>query len=262
MGHQTIYMAPRVYGSFLTALGASRKEQSYADDFFRALGAAPLDFMDASNYEGATVIHDLNQPIDPRLSETYDCVFDGGTLEHVFNFPTALKNCLEMVAVGGQFITITPMNNYAGHGFYQFSPELFFNALSEQNGFVLERALFVYRDRWYTIANPKDIQGRVELITNTPVQLYASARRSEARSIFSAWPQQSDYATMWNRAASSPASASPGHAVKEMLVRAIPPLGRLQTRWRAYKRKKQCSPVNRKYFKPVDLDDATRPHLK
>jgi SAM-dependent methyltransferase len=254
VGHQTVYMAPRTYESFLSALGVTPKEQHYADDLFHALGATPLDFMDASSYEGANVIQDLNQPIDSRLSEAYDCVFDGGTLEHVFNFPTALKNCMELVKVGGQFIMITPMNNYAGHGFYQFSPELFFNALSARNGFVLEKALFVHRNRWYAMANPEDIGARIELITDEPVQLYVSARRSERRPVFAAWPQQSDYATMWSRAPSTPTAVSSSHAVKESLVNTIPLLRSLQMRWRTYKRKKQCSPANRRFFTPVDLD--------
>jgi len=42
----------------------------------------------------------MSQPIDTIHKNKYDLVFDGGTLEHVFNFPVAIKNCMEMVKVG------------------------------------------------------------------------------------------------------------------------------------------------------------------
>jgi hypothetical protein len=35
---------------------------------------------------------------------------------------------------------VTPANNQMGHGFYQFSPELFFRVFSQENGYLL-RAL-------------------------------------------------------------------------------------------------------------------------
>ena len=57
-------------------------------------------------------------------------MIDSGSLEHVFNISQALRNCLEMVESGGHFISIGPANNAMGHGFYQFSPELYFRILS------------------------------------------------------------------------------------------------------------------------------------
>lgn len=95
--------------------------------------------MDASKYEGASVVQDLNQPVPDSLKERFDAIFDGGTLEHVFNIPAALKNCMEMTKVGGRFYMHTCANNLCGHGFYQFSPELFYRVFSEQNGFEVER---------------------------------------------------------------------------------------------------------------------------
>lgn len=118
-------MSERRYRSELQALGVEQKEAKHADDFFRGLGATSVDVMDVSEYEGANILHDLNQPVSTQLTDAYDCVFDGGATEHVFNFPMALKNCMEMVKVGGHLIVIAPWNNYAGQGFYQLSPELF-----------------------------------------------------------------------------------------------------------------------------------------
>src|SRR5262249_4812315 len=72
----------------------------FADDVLVPLGYR-VDAMDNSNYEGATILHDLNAPIPSSLCESYDIVWDGGTLEHVFNFPLALHNSMKMLRHGG-----------------------------------------------------------------------------------------------------------------------------------------------------------------
>jgi hypothetical protein len=66
--------------------------------------------------------------------------------------------------VGGHFVIITPANAHCGHGFYQFSPELFYSALCAENGFWVERLLFVYRNQWFSVRKPADLKERVELL--------------------------------------------------------------------------------------------------
>ena len=107
--------------------------------YLRLLGATEVLALDASPYEGAEVIHDLNHPVPPALVGQFDLLVDGGTLEHVFHFPNAIANCMRMLRTGGRLMLFTPGNNYLGHGFYQFSPELFFRVLSPENGFQVER---------------------------------------------------------------------------------------------------------------------------
>ena len=231
----------------------------HAEPCFLSLGASKVYSMDVSGFEGASFIHDLNQPIGPELNERFDVVYDGGTLEHVFNFPTALKNCMQMVRVGGRFFTHTVANNWCGHGFYQFSPELFYRALSQENGFEVER-LVAHRagpyGRWYEVADPERIHSRVELLTFSPLMLLIQARRVKLTAIFAASPQQSDYTPRWrNQAASAPDGApapNPYAAPRPWLARFLPGLARLLhvikigvgIYW-------QQSLWNRKCFRPV-----------
>src|SRR2546426_934602 len=98
----------------------------YADEFLRLIGAKEIVSVDRSDFEGATLLHDLNEPFPDEERGRFNLVFDGGTLEHIFNYPAALRHCLELVGTGGHFITIAPAHNMMGHGFYQISPELFF----------------------------------------------------------------------------------------------------------------------------------------
>jgi len=90
-------------------------------------GASTVVSIDYSDYEGANIIHDMNYPISQETYSKFDTVIDAGSLEHVYNAPQALKNCsLICNKSGGQIVHILPSNNYCSHGFWQFSPELFF----------------------------------------------------------------------------------------------------------------------------------------
>jgi hypothetical protein len=170
---------------------------------YRLLGASEVESVDASGYENATHVHDLNTPIPEHLKRRYDFVDDGGTIEHVFHFPQAIKNCMEMVKVGGSLQLHVPANNMSGHGFYQFSPDLFYRVLSEENGFVVDR-MIAYEafdgSQWYEVADPKHVNSRIELVSRpVPVLLLVRARRTADVPIFATTPQQSDYVATWGQ---------------------------------------------------------------
>jgi hypothetical protein len=178
------------------AIAILEKDTVYADLFLKEIGASEVHSIDASAYEQASVIHDLNLPIPDNLKEQYDTVIDAGTLEHIFNFPTAIKNCMEMLKVNGHFIGITITNNFSGHGFYQFSPELFFRIFSEENGFETKKIFLAVNEpgnHWYEIPDPKTIKKRVLFENSKQSFLLILARKTATSNIFQHTPQQSDY---------------------------------------------------------------------
>ena len=172
----------------------------YSEAFWEMMGTDELVTLDGSDYEGATFIHDLNKPIPDEMKERFDAVCDVGTLEHVLDLPTALRNCLDMVALGGRVFIHTPANNFFGHGFYQFSPELFYRVLAADNGFEIERVVAVEygpRHRWFKVADPLQIRARVALVNSFPVLLFVRARRIALVPILSRMPHQSDSIAQW-----------------------------------------------------------------
>src|SRR5438552_3492021 len=72
------------------------EESRYSEPFFKMLGAEKVDSLDASGFEGATLVHDLNMPVPQSLKGRFDVVCDGGTIEHVLNFPVVIRNVMEM----------------------------------------------------------------------------------------------------------------------------------------------------------------------
>jgi SAM-dependent methyltransferase len=174
----------------------------YADEFLRILGAKEIVSVDNSDFEGAAFLHDLNERFPEKMHGRFDVVIDGGTLEHVFDFASALRYVLELLAPGGHFIAMPPANQNMGHGFYQFSPELFFRVFSPENGFRL-RKIILY-DAWkadavfYEVKDPA-LVGRVEVNSSPSLILMALAQRIPDVPMLTVRPQQSDYAALWQR---------------------------------------------------------------
>lgn len=177
-------------------------KDEYSEPLFEILGAKDLQTMDYSSYENASIIHDLNTPFPKTLHDSFSCVLDSGTLEHVFNFPVAIKSCMEAIKVGGHYIGITPVNNQMGHGFYQFSPELYYRIFSEENGFKMIKMLIAVTGKdemeWYEVADPKNVSNRVMVVNNFPLALMFIAQKTSQKEIFTTTPQQSDYTSTWN----------------------------------------------------------------
>ena len=191
-------------------------DSPFADDFLTALGAREVVAIDASAYEGASIVHDMNCPIPASLQNAFDVVFDGGTLEHVFHFPQAIENCMRLVRPGGVFLAFTPTNNFCGHGFYQFSPELWYRVLCPENGFRIESVVAwedVPGSRFFEIPNPETMHSRVEFLTEKETYLFVQARKLEDIPLLAQpAPQQSDYVAAWSgpQGGKAPAPFPPG----------------------------------------------------
>ena len=176
----------------------------------QVLAVETLDALDYSGYQGANLVHDLNQPLPPERQAKYDAVIDGGTLEHVFNFPAALRNAMVLAKPGGALFLCTPANNLFGHGFYQFSADLFYRVLGPQNGYRLDKMALVesffpgvergMRPKRYAVKDPARIGGRSDMVSRFPSLLLIHATRIGAvPDVLRAL--QSDYVTTWDQAA-------------------------------------------------------------
>ena len=267
LGRQTLFLSQRELNLILKEYGREHfslpkgRSMYLADDVLRPLGFRKIDSMDASDHEGANIIHDLNHPVPFEMQEKYDLVWDGGTLEHIFNFPTALENTMRMVKVGGHVVLHTPANNQCGHGFYQFSPELFFRVFVPDNGFELLRIYMTCNGHHYHVADPASVHGRVELLNSQGSLLMVHARKVAHVPDALKTPQQSDYLAVWTdhqtekhdgrlksfiRARISPASVAKISKV----------LNNLRVKRAVWRWKTQSKLSNRKLYVPVTRWDV------
>lgn len=172
----------------------------YAEALLRQLGAVTVDSLDRSAFEGATVLHDLNTPLDPSMRRMYTAVVDGGTLEHIFDVRTAIANLMDLVAVGGHLLMANPADRCIGHGFYQFSPDFYYRVLCPENGFQIEQLLLSdkgLRQHWYEVSDSAD--GSLPTFQARGIAYaFVRARRVDDRPPFAIMPQQSRYIAAWS----------------------------------------------------------------
>jgi hypothetical protein len=237
LGRLNLYATKKDIESCIEFFGNNAKavtDVEFADEYceplLEILGAQQVDSIDYSDYENPTLVHDLNKPIPDHLKNKYSAVIDGGTIEHIFNFPAAIKNCMEMLKEGGHYIGVTPVNNLMGHGFYQFSPELYYNIFSKENGFNVVKILVctqksngIYSD-WYEVVNPRKIKSRVMFTNSLPTYLMVIAQKTGTEAIFSKTPQQSDYENIWAIKKALQENKAPGNDNKiRFLYRKVTP---------------------------------------
>lgn len=209
----------------------------------KSLRASEVLSIDNSAFEGATYVHDMNLPTSIELTAKFDTIFDGGCLEHIFNAPQALQNVSRMCRKGGQILHALPANNFCGHGFWQFTPELFHSLYAEANGYS-QTEVFIAdvsrKDAWFKVAKPHDGR-RINIHSSTP--LYVLVRTVRAEDAFRHDSvQQSDYVHRWAQQGEA-AKATTREPLTRRLRRSravaalrdwLPkPMGRPAKRWRA-----------------------------
>jgi SAM-dependent methyltransferase len=195
-------LLPRAGVTPAVAEGAANQRTGLATDtdFFRLLGVGEVSALDVSAFEGADIVADLNYPVDASLHGRFGLIFDGGTAEHVFDTRQCFMNVANMLRPGGRVIHSSPVNNHVNHGFYQFSPTLFFDYYAA-NGFVDARAIMAVYPRcpdttpWHCFAYQPDVHGGINAFysnDNSHLGILFSARKT-AESTSGKIPIQSLY---------------------------------------------------------------------
>jgi SAM-dependent methyltransferase len=209
--------------------------------FFEALGFKTVSSLDYSDYEGADLIHDLNTPIPQSLHGKYDFVYDGGTLEHVFDFPQCLRNIHNLLKVGGLVAHAAPSHNHVDHGFYMYSPTVFWDYYHANHYKIIKSYIYEYETEHtaYTATpwliydyHPSAIQhlvgggwGRKRLGI-----WFVAQKLSESRC--DVVPQQGAYTNTWNNISTydpylAAQNKSPTLSRVKMLLRSVPLIGRV-----------------------------------
>ena len=240
------------------ALRISRNEADFGL-FCEALlekhfGASSVDSYDYSDYEGATHIVDLGRPIVP--SRQYDTVIDCGTAEHIFDVCQVMKNLSSLCAPGGQLIHVLPANNFCGHGFWQFSPQLFFSLYSDASGYgETEVFLADLRDpaKWFKVEPPKNWR-RAEVTSTGP--LHVMCRTIKLGTSFPENIQQSDYIYRWDHTAYTNQHPSDLIPTLKRMIKARPSIHRLAL-WSLVFSRRVADPITN----PTRLSNRNR-HLR
>ncbi len=97
-------------------------------------GVTEVRVLDSSDYEGADVIINLNNPIPDALKDSYDFIFDSGVLDNVFNPAQMMINMALMLKGNGRICGFDMSSFYPG-ALCSCHPEWFY-AFFAANGFA------------------------------------------------------------------------------------------------------------------------------
>jgi len=105
------------------------KETDFISDefFFNLLGIEKVDVMDVSDYEGADILHDLNEPVPDSLVGQFDFIIDGGTFDHLIDLRMAFENVVKMLKPCGRVFQWNAASNFIGAAYLSFGPDLFYD---------------------------------------------------------------------------------------------------------------------------------------
>lgn len=212
LGRQAYAVQPRfgrVYAKSLRDAGVDLladqmvQEDGYSETLFRSLGLGEIEAMDMSAFEGAQHVHDLNVPVSEEYHEAFDFIFDGGTLEHVFNAPQAMMNVFHMLKPGGRFLSFNGLNGWVGHGMWQFTPEMvwtFWRHHAQCN--VLTCAAIAKRSSDWRLDFPDAAEKGVRLrlknkIPEGRIYLLCEIEKPDGAALADGSVLQSDYQVKW-----------------------------------------------------------------
>jgi len=263
IGRQSLAVPRWELAHMATLLGVSSGGAVAGDGFAERfvsdlLGARSVRSLDYSDYQQADIIHDLNQPLAPELHNSFDTLIDGGTMEHIFDIRQVLANYMALVKTGGSIFILTTANNLCGHGFYQFSPELFYRVFGPANGFETREVVLIEspllsveksrHNLYFHANNPAEVGKRIQLVNCRPTMIFVHARKTAELPLFATPPLQSDYSdTKWDTKRVTDRDSAPDDSGA---FNFLPPW----QEWRRHLRqKRKNSHRNKRFFKRLDF---------
>jgi hypothetical protein len=242
LGRQTVLISEKELvawaGHELAKPETAKKDGLLSDEeFFRSLGFDEVLSCDASPYEKASMILDLNVPVPRDLYNRFDVIYDGGTMEHVFNVPAVLANIDAMLKIGGRVIHISPASNMVDHGFYCFSP-VFFADYYKANQYELE-ALTLFEcaswtGRWELYdCLARGVDNRLGRVCTSKMAGVFCVAEKKLESRSQVFPSQGHFSRLWANPSTGLVEPRMG-GLKEAVKSGFPRLAELFYRVRAF----------------------------
>lgn len=180
IGRLKIYATESAVRTYIPDRSIEPSSIKYLDELLQHKFDCSVDALDFSDYQGATILQDLNSPVPSELKNRFDLVIESGTLEHIMDFKRAAESLGEMTKVGGLMAIITPTNGYVGHGFYQINPDFFYAFFSPENGFEVVTCLmkFAGSPSWFHHPNfAEDIGFRPEFRSRKYIRTFLLVKK-------------------------------------------------------------------------------------
>lgn len=105
------------------------------ETFFELFCKAKVESLDVSPYENASIIHDMNKPIPKKFHGIADFIFEGSSIDNIFNPAQAMMNIDLMLKPGGRLFMVNAGNIVPGDTFVALGEE-WYEGFLKQNGYT------------------------------------------------------------------------------------------------------------------------------
>lgn len=82
------------------------------ESWFRSFSDADVQTLDVSDYEGARIVHDMQEPLPHELCGVADFIYNGSCFDNIFDPAAALRNCTRMLKPGGRMYHFEQGNSH------------------------------------------------------------------------------------------------------------------------------------------------------
>ncbi len=124
LGAQEIHESSETMDAFCSSVQYPRFEASRTLSSLLAERYQVDEYADLDLNDTASLKVDLAQPIESALKGKWKTIYDGGTIEHVFDIAAAFKGAHDLCCEGGIILHISPLT-WLSHGYYNLTPHLF-----------------------------------------------------------------------------------------------------------------------------------------
>lgn len=105
-----------------------------------------IDVLDVSDYEGASIVCDLNYPVPEIYLSQFDFIYDSGVLDNLFNPAQAICNIAKMLKPSGRYLGINVASFFPG-ALCSCHPEWFYgffstNKFADVKTYLMEQVEF------------------------------------------------------------------------------------------------------------------------
>jgi SAM-dependent methyltransferase len=135
-------------------------------EYLKLLGFDKVDSLEYNVMDGATIAHDLNEPLPSSLYHKFDWIIDGGTLEHCFDVKEFMFSMINLLKPGGHILHINPSQGSCNHGMFNFQPTFYFSFYGANNFTQLECDLLEMQVKPKDIFGQKNAKGKVFPVKN------------------------------------------------------------------------------------------------
>jgi hypothetical protein len=128
LGRQQVFLSQSDYDQLVKKSVlhiADFPANDFAEPLLKSLKATVVESIDASDYEGASIIADFNKGLEEQHHAKFTSFIDFGAMEHIFDAHQVLVNVNHLLQINGTALFCRQLMDILATAFISFRPSFF-----------------------------------------------------------------------------------------------------------------------------------------